>query len=103
MDSLGANLKGRGFDCSFLRPAEADKMPLPEFNSVVQVADHADDFEAKLLDEFTSAPDEWSQGKTPRTEAEQFVNNGAEYEYFRPIYAKTECISCHQVATGPSD
>ncbi|HVX10371.1 MAG TPA: ATP-binding protein [Pirellulales bacterium] len=103
MDGLGARLKGRDYDCSFLRPAEADKTPLPDFSSVVNVAEPVDDFEARLLDEFTRAPDELAEGKTPRTWDEQFVNNGAQYEYFRPVYAQQACLNCHRVYTGPPD
>ncbi|MGH7140732.1 MAG: histidine kinase dimerization/phospho-acceptor domain-containing protein, partial [Pirellulales bacterium] len=101
MESLAAGLNGRDYDWSFLRPTDADKDI--QFKPVFHVAEPADEFESKLVDEFTRAPDELAGGGEPRKEEDRFTKQGTQYEFFRPVYAQRSCIICHKVQTGPPD
>ncbi|HET6883227.1 MAG TPA: ATP-binding protein [Pirellulales bacterium] len=89
---LGAGVQGHDYEWAFLRPAGSDDPAHP-----------ADAFEADLMEEFAQAPPETNEPASDEPHRERFINNGAQYAYYRPIYAQTSCITCHKVVSGPPD
>ncbi|HVX60333.1 MAG TPA: ATP-binding protein [Pirellulales bacterium] len=85
---LTSNLKNLDYQWKFIRPAstEEDKRP-------------ADEFEAKVVEEFLRAPPPSSEHEEQDNFRRRFTADGRRYEYFQPVYATHElCVQCHQLA-----
>ena len=101
IEDLSAGVRGEDYDWSFLLPPDAFDPKGRSDGGGSGVTKPTDPFEIAVVERFQNQPAQPAEGEELSYQEERFTNGGAQYEYFRPIYARAICVYCHRAYTRP--